>query len=174
VTYLAIRGQVEFQTLAALTAGADVKALAGDQLKVVLAEWEQAEATPGSVVSVPDDGAPGSPTHAQAVERGHALFTAKGENACITCHAEYGRKPVLRYDVWGTVATPADLTQPARKVEKPEELFQRIRGGIAAVGMPAHPQLTDRQVWDLVRFVQSAPHPRELPPDPRAVVHPNP
>jgi hypothetical protein len=39
--------------------------------------------------------------------------------------------------------------------------------------MPAHPELTDRQVWDLVRFVKSVPYPRELPPEVLGAVYPN-
>jgi hypothetical protein len=80
----------------------------------------------------------------------------------------------LRYDVWGTVAKPADLTGPTRKGgARHEDLFDRIRGGIPAVGMPAHPEMTDRQVWDLVRFVKSLPYPRELPPEVRKGVYPD-
>jgi hypothetical protein len=42
--------------------------------------------------------------------------------------------------------------------------------------MPAHgpPKYTERQVWDLVRFVTSAPYPVRLPPDVRAEVYRNP
>ena len=103
------------------------------------------------------------------------MFIRKADNSCITCHAEFGRKPALRYDVWGTVARPANLvaTEPVYKGgARAEDFFARIRGGIAPVGMPAHPELTERQVWDLVRFVKSAPNPHELPPDVRKAVYP--
>jgi hypothetical protein len=42
------------------------------------------------------------------------------------------------------------------------------------VGMPAHapPKFSDRDVWDLVRFVESASKPKDLPPDVRAAVYP--
>jgi mono/diheme cytochrome c family protein len=178
VTYLALRGQVEFESLAALASGEPNDP--GARLKAALAEWEKAESAPPLPAS-PDDGEPGSPTHLAAVARGHALFvakpdpTAKVDNSCISCHGEYGRKPLLRYDVWGTVAKPADFTQPGLKGgSRPEDVFARIRFGIAPVGMPAHPELTDRQVWDLVRFVRSAPYMRELPPEVRAAVYPTP
>jgi mono/diheme cytochrome c family protein len=181
-TYLSIRGQVEYQTLAAALGGSselgDVGSFAAAQLRAIIAEWEKAEnaPTPAGIAPEPDDGEPGtSPAHAEAVRRGYKLFTAKLDNSCITCHAEFGRKPVLRYDVWGTVAKPADFTETSLKGGKrPEDVFARIRGGIAPVGMPAHPELTDRQVWDLVRFVRSVPYPRELPEDVRAAVYPNP
>jgi mono/diheme cytochrome c family protein len=141
-------------------------------VKPLLAEWEKAQHAP-QTPTAPDDGAPGSPTHQAAVKRGYELFTKKADNACITCHGEFGRKPVLRYDVWGTVAKPADLTATTLKGGlRPEDVYARIRGGISAVGMPAHPELTDRQVWDLVRFVKSVPYPRELPPEVLGAVYP--
>jgi mono/diheme cytochrome c family protein len=104
------------------------------------------------------------------------LFTRKADNACITCHGDFGRKPVLRYDIWGTVAKPANLVanEPAFKGgARPEDIYARIRGGIRAVGMPAHPELTDRQIWDLARFVKSAANPLELPPDVRNALDPD-
>ena len=84
---------------------------------------------------------------------------------------------MLRYDVWGTVAKPANLTEPHLKAGKESaDLYARVRFGIAPVGMPAHPpaKYSDRDVWDLVRFVQSAPYRDRLPPEVRAAVYPNP
>jgi len=178
--YLAVRGEVEFRTLATLTDDprADARATAEGHLKTILAEWEKAQAAPqpAGLSPEPDDGETGkSEAHAAAVRRGYQLFVAKADNSCVTCHADFGRKPVLRYDVWGTVAKPADLTATTLKGgTRPQDVFARVRNGIPAVGMPAHPDYTDRQVWDLVRFVRSAPYPRELPEDVRAVVYPNP
>ena len=112
VTYLSIRGQVEFETFAAVLTGrsGDVPSIAVDRMKAVLAAWNQAE-TASELPRPPDDGAPGSSVHLAAVKRGYEQFTRKAENACITCHGEFGRKPVLRYDVWGTVAKPANLVR---------------------------------------------------------------
>ena len=127
--------------------------------------------------ATPDDGEPRQhrPTRTP-IRRGYKLFTAKADNSCISCHGEFGRKPTLRYDLWGTVAKPADLTATDvfKGGKQQEHTFARIRGGIAPVGMPAHPEMTDRQVWDLVRLVRSLPYPRELPDDVRAAVYPNP
>jgi mono/diheme cytochrome c family protein len=179
VTYLSLRGQAEYHTLVGLVsddAGAkgDPAGFAGARLKAGIGEWERAQAVPPAA-STPDDGEPGSETHAAAVQRGYRLFTTKDKDACIACHGEFGRKPQLRYDVWGTVARPANFTETALKGgSRPEDVYQRIRGGIPAVGMPAHPKLSERDVWDLVRFVRSAPYPRELPPDVRAALYPNP
>ncbi|AMV24524.1 Cytochrome c [Gemmata sp. SH-PL17] len=170
VTYLAIRGQVEFESLRALAAGEPNDP--GARLKAVLAEWEKAESAPPTPTE-PDDGPVGGPKHQEAVRRGFALFTAKVDNSCVSCHGEFGRKPVLRYDVWGTVAKPADFTQLTLKSgSRPEDVFARVRGGIPAVGMPAHPKYSDREVWDLVRFVRSAPYMAQLPPDVLSAVYP--
>ncbi len=175
VTYLAIRGQVEFQTLAeqvSVSGAGEVAHFASMRLKEVLAEWEKAEHAP-ALPTAPDDGEPRSKTHEAAVRRGYELFTAKTGTECLKCHGEFGRKPLLRYDIWGTIARPADFTATNLKGgTRPEDVFARIRGGIAAVGMPAHPNLSERQVWDLVRFVRSVPYPRELPEGIQEVVYP--
>jgi len=69
----------------------------------------------------------------EAVRRGHKLFTAKEENSCVSCHGDYGRKPVLRYDVWGTVAKPANLVEPHLKGgARPPDVYARVRFGIPA------------------------------------------
>ncbi|HSQ55049.1 MAG TPA: cytochrome c [Gemmata sp.] len=177
-TYLAIRGQVEYQSLASALDGnaGDPRAAAAANLKTALGEWDKAEngPQPVGITAEPDDGPPGSSSHAAAVRRGYQLFTAKTENSCITCHGDFGRKPVLRYDVWGTVAKPADFTATTLKAgTRPQDIFARIRGGIPPVGMPAHPELSHRQVWDLVRFVRSAPYQVQLPEDVRAAVYSN-
>jgi mono/diheme cytochrome c family protein len=179
VIYLSVRGEVEYRTLvSSLDAPPDVTATAAAHQRAILTEWQKANDAPdpAGVSPEPDDGEAGtSPAHAAAVRRGHQLFTAKADNSCTTCHAEFGRKPLLRYDVWGTVAKPADLTSGTLKGgSRAQDVFARIRGGIPAVGMPAHPEYTDRQVWDLVRFVRAAPTPAQLPDDVRAAVYPNP
>jgi mono/diheme cytochrome c family protein len=174
VVYLSIRGQVEFDALRALIEGQPNDPIA--RFGAVVAEWEKAEAAP-SLPAAPDDGEPDAPAFQEAVRHGHKLFIAKEENSCISCHADYGRKPVLRYDVWGTVAKPANFAEPHFKGgNRAEDVYARVRFGIPSVGMPAHapPKYTDRDVWDLVRFVTAAPYPVKLPPDVRAVVYPNP
>ncbi len=174
VIYLSTRGQVEFETLAALLAGEsiDIPAFARQKAVAVLDQWQAAEQA-ATVAGEPDDGPPGSPARQEAIRRGYALFTAPGEQSCVQCHRDFGRDPQLRYDVWGTVARPANLTEtPLKSNPGPQELYARIRWGIPAVGMPARPELTDRQVWDLVRFVQALPYPRELPPEIRSTVYP--
>lgn len=182
VTYLSLRGQVEFQTLAALaseddpTAADDVTGFARERLKVALSQWEKAEATPPGPPAppVPDDAGRQAPEYLASVRRGYDLFTRSGGAGCATCHEDFGRKATFRYDVWGTVVRPADLTAGGFKGgDDPAELYQRVRGGIQPSGMPAHPALTDAQVWDVVRFVKALPFQRELPPDVRGQVYPH-
>ena len=174
VVYLSVRGQVEFQTLAAtLTEGDGGPSVEGEPAEfarqrrgVILRDWERAAAAPPAPAAPP-------PADEAAVRRGYELFTTKGAADCATCHEDFGRMATYRYDVWGTVVRPADLTAPARKGgDRPEEVFHRIRGGIQPAGMPAHPALTDTQVWDVAHFVRALPFPRDLPPDVRAKVYP--
>jgi len=183
VTYLSIRGEVEFQTLRAmLTEGDGSEGVDGDpvgfareRLGVILREWERATiAAPSPTPPViPDDEAKQSPAHLSSVRRGHDLFTTDAGAGCVKCHQDFGRTAGYWYDIWGTVVRPPDLTAPVRKSgDRPDDLYPRIRGGIMPSGMPAHPTLSDAQVWDLVNFVRALPYPRELPPDVRAKVYP--
>lgn len=181
VVYLSIRGQVEFQTLAALimeeqdgaSVDGDPAGYARERLAAILRDWERAEAAP----SAPNPPAflndRESELHTDAVRRGYELFATKEKTDCMTCHEDFGRKTTYRYDVWGTVVRPIDLTAGGFKGgDRPEDLYQRIRNGIQPSGMPAHPTLSDSQVWDLTAFVRALPYPRDLPPDVRGKVYP--
>lgn len=182
-TYLSLRGQVEFQTLAALATTAenetdveaDVAGFARGRLRHAFGEWERAEAAP-QVPAPPaadDDAAKQAAEYLTSVRRGYELFTAPGATACAACHEDFGRKATYRYDVWGTVVRPAVLTQPVYKGgNRPEDLAGRVRFGIGPSGMPAHAAMTDAQLTDVVRFVRALPYPRELPPDVRSKVYP--
>ncbi|MDB5307759.1 MAG: Cytochrome c [Gemmataceae bacterium] len=181
--YLSLRGQTEFLTLAALLAeddgeggvDGDPVGFARDRLIVLLRQWERAATTPPGPPppSVLDDAGKQDEGHLESVRRGYDLFMAKGVTDCATCHEDFGRKATYRYDVWGTVVRPADLTAGGFKGgDRPEDLYHRIRGGIQPAGMPAHPGLTDTQVWDLAHFVRALPYPRELPPAVRGAVYP--
>jgi mono/diheme cytochrome c family protein len=182
VTFLSIRGAVEFQTLGAILSegeaetgvDGDPAGFARERLRVILGQWERAAAAPSGPGPMPEPGESEkqAPEYVESVRRGYGLFV--GEIGCVKCHEDFGRKATYRYDVWGTVVRPAELTTPAYKGgSKPEDQFRRIRGGISPSGMPAHPSLTDAQVWDLVRFVRALPYPRELPPDVRGKVYSN-
>ncbi|HYH67305.1 MAG TPA: c-type cytochrome [Urbifossiella sp.] len=181
VVYLSVRGEVEYRTLAALAdeggeggTDGDVTGFARARLTAILADWEKADASPlAAVQPFPDDDARQGPDYLASVARGHELFVADAGAGCAKCHENYGRSAPLRYDVWGTVVRPPDLTQQRPKGgDRAEDLAARVRHGIAPVGMPSHAALTDAQLTDVVRFVRALPYPRELPPDVRAKVFP--
>jgi mono/diheme cytochrome c family protein len=176
VLFLSLRGQTEFLALRSIhdEDENDPAAFAKERLPRLLREWSNAETLAGvAAPAIPDEEARQSTEHLAAVRRGFELFTAKGTSDCATCHEDFGRKTTYRYDVWGTVVRPAILTEGVFKGgNKPEEVFARIRGGITPSGMPAHPSLSDAQVWDLVWFVRALPYQRELPDDVRAKVYP--
>jgi mono/diheme cytochrome c family protein len=116
--------------------------------------------------------------HAQAVVRG---FTSFQINGCLGCHWDYGRKRNYKWEVWGTVARPADLTiNIYRGGRRPIDFYYRFRGGIDSCGMarvseavvpdeekqgksPDEIQkLVDQRIWDLVEFTIAAPYPAML------------
>lgn len=176
VIYLSIRGQVEFLSLQAIAndeiAEDEVPIFARERLRHILRSWDQAN--PRETASPSGSPEREEQNHHDSIRRGFELFTSSQGPGCISCHHDFGRHSIYRYDVWGTVVRPADLTRGLYKSGKDDvEIFRRIRGGIAASGMPAHPGLSDCQVWDLVRFVKSLPYPRELPPDIREKVYRN-
>ncbi|MBY0513275.1 MAG: cytochrome c [Gemmataceae bacterium] len=178
VTFLSVRGEVEFRTLEALAreaAGEEADPDPGAKLRAVLRAWDAAEhAPPTPADPLPDDDATRqTPAYQDSVRRGYELFSSPAGLNCMACHQDFGRKPTYRYDVWGTVARPADLTGEVLKAGNGSEaLYWRVRGGIQPVGMPAHPTLTDAQVWDVVRFVRALPYRVQLPADVRAKVYP--
>lgn len=179
VMYLSIRGEVEFRTLEAMA-----KEAAGDfeidtdptsKLAAILQAWEHAErAPPAPTDPFPDDDATKqSLSYHDSIRRGYEMVVSPASLNCIACHQDLGRKPTYRYDVWGTVVKPANLTEVTLKGgSSPESLYWRIRGGIQSVGMPAHPTLPDSQVWDVVHFVRALPYRVQLPDDVRAKVYP--
>ena len=183
ITFLSIRGEVEFRTLAALalesqgedgTEG-DPAPFAAGRLHVILNDWIRADSSPTDPHdAMPDDDATKqSSGYLDSVRRGYELFAAPGGTSCIACHQDFGRKETFRYDVWGTVVRPANLTGLTLKAGSSlEQVFGRVRHGIAPSGMPAHPSLSDSQVWDVVHFVRALPFPRELPEDVRRKVYP--
>ena len=174
--FLSLRGQTEFLALKSLTSDEGLKPeeVARERLALAMIDWEKAERVGLPIPKPPpEDAAKQTPEHLGTVRRGFDLFNAKGATDCAACHEDFGRKATYRFDVWGTVVRPAELTAGAFKGgDRPEDLFQRIRGGIQPVGMPAHPSLSEAQVWDLVWFVRALPFPRELPDDVRAKVYP--
>ena len=117
VMHLSLRGEVEFNTmLALLEAGeAGLKSLEGGSIDshanslapIYLEQWKEANGSVNTPPAYPADlGEKANLT--LSVGRGYKLFI--GRAACISCHADYGRQPTYKYDAWGTLVRPANLT----------------------------------------------------------------
>lgn len=109
----------------------------------------------------------------ESVQRGRRLFigdpTLPGAEAanCKSCHNNYGRQSLYRWDEWGTLAKPANFTQGVfRGGRRPVDIYYRIHSGINGSGMTSFGNVLDparnakvpqgsEYVWDLVNFVQT-------------------
>lgn len=179
VAFLSLRGNVEYGVEKSILTGADsgpdcdVAIESREELKTLLGWWAKAETDrlPPREPALGADG-PTAPADAEAVRRGYRLFIDAATANCVSCHADFGRQSQYRFDAWGTVVRPANLTAGAFKGGKrPIDLYWRLRGGIGPSRMPAAP-LGEGQLWDLVRFVQALPYPARLPDDVRTKVYP--
>jgi mono/diheme cytochrome c family protein len=96
------------------------------------------------------------------VQRGWKLFVQSGGAGCIGCHADYGRQSAYKFDEWGTIVRPSDVTTGIyRGGRRPIDLFWRIHSGIKGTGMTAFGQtLKSEDIWDLVNFLQVVPYPQ--------------
>jgi mono/diheme cytochrome c family protein len=177
ILHLSLRGEVEYDTIKTLldpSLGRD--ALAGKQigahttarLALYLAQWSRATTQTGATPM--EDAKATDPDEAkfiESVQRGYAIFT--GPNAgCVACHQDFGRQARFRYDDWGTVVRPNNLTAGVyRGGRRPIDFYYRLRCGIPGANMPKlDPGLfPDEDVWALINFVRAAPYPEMLPPD---------
>jgi mono/diheme cytochrome c family protein len=95
-----------------------------------------------------------------SIKNGHDIF--RGEKAdCKKCHIDYGRRGLFKYDDWGTLVRPADLTRGVyRGGRRPIDLFYRLHSGINGSGMVKFgSDFSTRELWDIVNFVQVLPYP---------------
>ncbi len=188
VMHLSIRGQTEFDAMSDVLAKGDkregvddkyIAGLVGEKATEVVTAWRESnDASPITPVAYPEkftDPETGKKAMEESITAGYNLFIKDG--ACLTCHFDYGRQPTYRYDNWGTLVRPRDLTVPTyRGGRRPVDLYWRIQGGILGSGMPssAHAKVPDPKdakkllyspeaYWDLVHFVQALPYPSMLP-----------
>lgn len=105
----------------------------------------------------------------QSVQNGRNAFLAEkaGESGgCRACHPNFGRQSTYRFDSWGTMVRPTDLTRGIyRGGRRPLDLYWRIYSGINGSGMAPFKTLAstnpaEDKVWDLVNFLQVLPYPR--------------
>jgi mono/diheme cytochrome c family protein len=102
-------------------------------------------------------------TELASIVRGYEIFTSPSRGNCVSCHIDFGRQSKFRYDDWGTLVRPANLTAGIyRGGRRPLDHYYRVRLGIPPSGMTL-PNIEDWERWDVVNFVQALPYPQMLP-----------
>jgi mono/diheme cytochrome c family protein len=188
VIHLSLRGQAEYDTLtlaftekmelnkevapkgiASFVFG-DLRGESGGPPGLI-EQWVTAQSAPIQVQEYPRkylEGPKYEEELEQSIKRGQGLFLAaeKGKEAasCVSCHKDYGRQSLFRYDVWGTLVRPANVTAGVyRGGRRPIDLYWRIHAGINPSTMPplgvGPTGLKGDQIWDLVNFLQVLPYP---------------
>jgi mono/diheme cytochrome c family protein len=186
VIHLSIRGQTEYETMLKLLEGGKdnltqavsdtplditqfVLAQAA-QLRINWAKSTDAKPYEAPAYTEPEDNDAGKMARHDSIRKGHQIFLGT-QGGCIACHQDYGRQVPYKYDDWGTLVRPANLTVSTyRGGRRPIDFFWRIKGGIPPAGMPAAP-LPDADYWHLVNFVRALPYPAMLPEDVRKAVY---
>jgi hypothetical protein len=191
VIHLSLRGESEMHTMIPLlnesgSSEGDLRSNVEDMLKLHLEEWAKSNTEslqPGGYPYKDDKSEEAEKQRLASVERGYQLFTdPRGNASCIGCHVDFGRQVPFRYDKWGTLVRPANLTAGIyRGGRRPLDLYWRIRGGIDPSQMPQakfEPQDDYKEqwrdadpYWDLVNFVQALPYPQMLPKDIRDEIY---
>jgi mono/diheme cytochrome c family protein len=183
VIHLSVRGETEFLTLAKAMqpteddpefTGPELNWLFDQNLLAVLSNWELAAHSP---IPIPPEHVTSDDERLISALRGYKHYNS-AEFGCAACHINYGREPALKWDLWGTVVQPRNLTLGVyRGGRRGADLYSRIYGGIYPSGMTAfHPTLKtgpiypDRpdKIWNIVHFLQalSDPYDRQRLKDP--------
>lgn len=120
-----------------------------------------------------------SEEYKNSIRRGHQMFMGQGADKpgpaqvslqdakatnCVSCHTDLGRQAPWKWDQWGTLVKPRDLTHGTfRGGRRPVDIYYRIHSGISGSGMLpfGSPGLlsSPERVWDLVNYVQTLPFP---------------
>jgi mono/diheme cytochrome c family protein len=190
VMHLSIRGQVEYQTMFALLEkdsegkrklaqyeGKDGKGASEiahhvyNETALAIVAW--ARSNHEKPIEPPAYTAPSTAEERHAsIRAGFKVFSDQKKSGCASCHTDYGRQPNYRYDTWGTLVRPYNLTNNVyRGGRRPVDLYWRIRGGIGPSGMPGVANLTNDEYWQLVNFLEALPYPAMLPDDVRQAVY---
>jgi mono/diheme cytochrome c family protein len=186
VMHLSLRGEVERDILLAalrneLEKDADIGDLARQRLELRWKQWKNTDKKSIKVGNAPSyAGTPaGQLSDAEkkdlsaSIRRGFDLFTT-GAAQCRSCHNDFGRANDFKYDDWGTIVRPANLTAGIyRGGRRPLDLFYRIHSGVNGAQMPAFngSPLSPEQIWDIVNFLEAMPYKNMLPPEVRAQVY---
>jgi mono/diheme cytochrome c family protein len=190
-----MRGQVELGVIMAAIGpdkekDLDVEDYAKDKLDTIWTAWLETKETPILVGPVPSyAGKPVGQLSADerkqlddSIRRGYTQFTT-GTAVCRSCHNDFGRANDFKYDTWGTVVRPANLTAGIyRGGRRPLDLYYRIHSGINGSQMPSYGPtrdksgtlksgtLTSEEIWDIVNFLDAMPYKKMLPADVREQV----
>ncbi len=173
VTHLSMRGEVEFfickQIVADRIKAEDIPTEAETWMILVLNRWKTSNDRP---LTPKASTAPADTSQRQeSVRRGYDYFTNAKVGNCVSCHIDFGRQAQFRYDAWGTLVRPNNLTAGVyRGGRRPLDLYYRVAGGINPCAMPKNDD--EAKVWDLVSFVQALPYPLMLPEDVKDKVYP--
>jgi mono/diheme cytochrome c family protein len=174
VIHLSLRGDTEFSAMIGALDGridsdTSVVEYASTLLGQRVAFWEEAQKTPIEPGPYPTfKSAEEKEAYMKAsVVRGFGLFirpAAEGASksaGCLACHSDFGRQSAYKYDYWGTINRPADLTTGIfRGGRRPIDLYYRIHSGVNGVTMPASSNnLKPDEIWDVVNFLQVLPYP---------------
>jgi mono/diheme cytochrome c family protein len=174
VIHLSMRGETEYLVTAAALRGGEldegpdgITSGVNQYVALIANRWTAAQASliqphtfPAETISDAD--------MQKSVQNGWKMFTQPGEAGCIGCHTDFGRQSAYKYDVWGTIVRPADLTAGIyRGGCRPIDLFWRIHSGINGTGMTAFGKRTPEDpnglsanaIWDLVHLLQVLPYP---------------
>ena len=175
VIHLSIRGQVEFETIKEgfkYNPGKDelywnkkvpLAKYMGTRAMEIVQAWDQAqtkEIIPGAYHLAADD-----PKMKESVLRGHEIFLGKaatGGASCVSCHKDYGRQSVYKWDEWGTLGSkPRNFIKgQLRGGRRPIDIYYRIHSGINGSGMQNFGKdLSSDQIWDLVNLIRALPYP---------------
>jgi mono/diheme cytochrome c family protein len=190
VMHLSLRGEVERYTMEPLLDGTGLEGTVREKIEELLTSsrsgllqaWAQSNGKGIEPSAYPYQEKDSGQLQA-SINRGYRLFTdPRGSASCINCHLDFGRQAPFRYDKWGTLVRPANLTAGVyRGGRRPIDLYWRIRGGIDPSQMPRadfEDKTANREqwrdadpYWDLVNFVQALPYPRMLPPNIREEIY---
>lgn len=181
VMHLSIRGKVEFETIKnGFKFNADKKNLeANDEVwgkqsdhqtladyvkekwsKDVIKAWVKAQADPIAFKEPYQEKS--DEDMKKSVQNGYQIFLDANRAKCDTCHVDFGRRAQFKYDDWGTLVKPADLTRAVyRGGRRPLDLYYRIHSGINGAQMvPFGGTLKkEEEIWDVVNFLQVLPYP---------------
>jgi len=176
VIHLSMRGEIEFQVIKAILTGTMEgkleRSIKEDYVPLVIGNWQNAQ---NSMIKPPTYPAEDMKAEEErekylkaSIERGFGMFNraqpegGKKSAGCLGCHTDFGRRSAYKYDAWGTVVKPADLTIGMyRGGRRPVDLYWRVHSGINGVTMPASSSnLSPDEVWDIVNFLRVLPYPK--------------